>query len=83
MVAAREIQDLGDHMAARFGPHQVILSGSYAHGPPGPESDVDLLAMFWTGITFSVGLMVMTHVGCWRTSARKLPRSESIRCDGC
>jgi len=35
-------------IAEKFHPQKIILFGSYAHGKPGPESDVDLLVILST-----------------------------------
>lgn len=42
------IQDVVEQIAAEFKPQQIILFGSYAHGKPHPESDVDLLVVLDT-----------------------------------
>jgi len=35
-------------IAEKFQPEKIILFGSYAHGEPRPESDVDLLVIMDT-----------------------------------
>ena len=42
------IQDVVGQIAAGFKPQQIVLFGSYAHGKPRPESDVDLLVVMDT-----------------------------------
>jgi uncharacterized protein len=39
------IQLLADRIAEEISPRRIILFGSYAHGTPGPDSDVDLLVI--------------------------------------
>ena len=47
MVASPEIRALLEGMLAKlvreYAPEKVILFGSYAHGNPRPDSDIDLL----------------------------------------
>lgn len=45
MVAMTYIKGLADRIAAEFHPQRIILYGSYAHGQPTPDSDVDLLVV--------------------------------------
>ena len=45
MIEVEAIQSLGDEIARTFHPKQIILFGSYAHGTPNAESDVDLLVV--------------------------------------
>ena len=42
------IDNVVSQIAARFQPEKIILFGSYAHGNPHPESDVDILVMMET-----------------------------------
>lgn len=42
MVTMSEIEKLGHHIGEVFQPSRVFLFGSYAHGTPTPDSDVDL-----------------------------------------
>jgi predicted nucleotidyltransferase len=44
------IRRVVEQIAARFEPEKIILFGSYAHGQPGPESDVDLLVVMETSL---------------------------------
>ena len=57
MVSMTDIQNLADKIAREFDPERIILFGSYAHGTPGPDSDVDLLVVlpfegkpFWKSV---------------------------------
>ena len=45
LVDKETIQDLANRIAHEFHPDRVVLFGSYAHGVPTPESDVDLLVV--------------------------------------
>ena len=46
MLVNREtIQDLADRIAIEFDPERIVLFGSYAHGHPTDDSDVDLLVV--------------------------------------
>lgn len=45
MVARSTIHDFAHQLAETFSPQRIILFGSYAHGHPGPDSDVDLLVI--------------------------------------
>jgi uncharacterized protein len=40
-----------DQIVAQFQPQRIILFGSYAHGQPRPESDVDLLVIMDTPLS--------------------------------
>ncbi len=44
-ISLAAIQDVVDQISAKFRPDKIILFGSYAHGNPTPESDVDLLVI--------------------------------------
>ena len=52
------LEDVRKRIVEAFDPHRIILFGSYAHGKPTPDSDVDLLIKrpmtFWnfTGCTW-------------------------------
>jgi predicted nucleotidyltransferase len=37
----KEIKDLSEQIAREFHPNKIILFGSYAHGKPSWDSDVD------------------------------------------
>ena len=57
MISRQEIQDLAQRIAAEFQPERIVLFGSYAHGRPTADSDVDLL-------------IVLSHEGKgWRRAA--------------
>jgi predicted nucleotidyltransferase len=45
MVSMKEIRDVAERIGREFRPHKVILFGSYAHGAPTADSDVDLLVI--------------------------------------
>jgi len=47
-IPMQAIRALVKRIAGRFQPEKIILFGSYAHGKPGPESDVDLLVVMDT-----------------------------------
>lgn len=46
------IQRILDILIAEYSPRKVILFGSYAHGNPGAESDIDLLIIKETSERF-------------------------------
>lgn len=39
------IKDLASRIAKKTKPAKIILFGSYAHGRPGPDSDIDILVV--------------------------------------
>ena len=45
MVEMSDIQALAESIVREFNPERIFLFGSYAHGTPGPDSDVDLLVV--------------------------------------
>ncbi len=45
------IQSVVDQIILYFHPDKIILFGSYAHGSPRPESDVDLLVIMETELS--------------------------------
>src|ERR1700691_420831 len=45
MVSLDQIKSAADEVAERFQPRRIILFGSYAHGKPDKNSDVDLLIL--------------------------------------
>ena len=45
MIQRRQIRKFADAVARKFRPHKIILFGSYAHGRPTEDSDVDLLVI--------------------------------------
>ena len=45
MVNRRRIAELSASIVRAFRPKRIILFGSYAHGRPRPDSDVDLLVV--------------------------------------
>lgn len=44
-IPMQAIRDVVKQIAVKFDPQRIILFGSYAHGKPQPESDVDLLVI--------------------------------------
>lgn len=47
-IPQEAIDDVVDQIIQHYQPHWIILFGSYAHGRPCPESDVDLLVILDT-----------------------------------
>jgi predicted nucleotidyltransferase len=47
-VTLQAIREIVQQIVERFRPQKVILFGSYAHGNPTPDSDVDLLVVMET-----------------------------------
>jgi predicted nucleotidyltransferase len=47
-ATAKEIREIVQQIVERFRPEKVILFGSYAHGKPTSDSDVDLLVVMET-----------------------------------
>jgi len=45
MVAIDMIEEFGQRIGRQFGADKVILFGSYAHGRPTEDSDVDILVI--------------------------------------
>jgi uncharacterized protein len=45
MVALNKIDAFASEVAKRFHPEKIVLFGSYAHGQPTEDSDVDLLVV--------------------------------------
>ncbi len=45
MVQRKQIRKFCDAVAREFRPRKIILFGSYAHGRPTADSDVDLLVI--------------------------------------
>lgn len=45
MVQMQQIEEFGRQIGETFHPDRVLLFGSYAHGTPGPDSDVDVLVI--------------------------------------
>jgi predicted nucleotidyltransferase len=63
MVDDRRIAELSDKIAREFQPEQIILFGSYAHGQPRPDSDVDLLVVLpFEGKGFRKSLEILNRV---------------------
>jgi predicted nucleotidyltransferase len=49
MISEQSILDLRDRIAAEFRPQRIILFGSYAHGEPRADSDLDILVIVRDG----------------------------------
>jgi predicted nucleotidyltransferase len=62
MVALSKIDEFAREVAEKFHPEKIILFGSYAHGQPTEDSDVDLL-------------VVMDHKGKSSEQALKIRRA--------
>lgn len=45
MIDRRQIREFSRAVAQKFRPERIILFGSYAHGTPTEDSDVDLLVI--------------------------------------
>lgn len=45
MISIEKIQSFSQQIAEKFQPERIILFGSYAHGNPSEDSDVDLLVI--------------------------------------
>lgn len=50
MVTMGQIEDLGRRIGREFHADRVVLFGSYAHGVPTDDSDVDLLVVAQTSL---------------------------------
>ncbi len=48
MVSKKAIREVVQEIVALFHPQKVVLFGSYAHGTPTEDSDVDLLVIMET-----------------------------------
>jgi uncharacterized protein len=74
-IPQKAIEAVVSQIAGKFNPQKIILFGSYAHGKPGPESDVDLLVILeaplkgrkqsleirqYLGVMFGLDLIVHT-----------------------
>ena len=64
MVAFNKIDAFAREVAEKFNPEKIVLFGSYAHGQPTRDSDVDLL-------------VVMEHKG--KSSAQALAIRRAVR----
>jgi uncharacterized protein len=92
LIRAKDIQAFGRKIAKEFKPQRVILFGSYAHGKPGPDSDVDLLVIMpFTGrnVDKSVEIRMKVHppfpvdllVRTPRAVRRRLAMGDPFMCD--
>lgn len=63
MIDDRHIAELSDKIVREFHPERIILFGSYAHGQPRPDSDVDLLVVLpFEGKGFRKSLEILNRV---------------------
>ena len=63
MVDERAIAGLTERIVREFQPDRIILFGSYAHGEPRPDSDVDLLVILpFEGKGFRKSLEILNRV---------------------
>ena len=63
MIDGKTIEDTAQRIALKFAPEKIILFGSYAHGQPTEDSDVDLLVvMSFEGKPFDKSLEILNHV---------------------
>lgn len=59
----KDIEQLCRAIALEFHPDRIVLFGSYAHGEPRPESDVDLLVIMpFEGSPFRQAAVILDHV---------------------
>ena len=49
MITQREIEEYAQAVAQKFHPLKIVLFGSYAHGVPTTDSDVDLMVVLPEG----------------------------------
>lgn len=63
MVDEKSIFELSERIAKEFQPERIILFGSYAHGHPTPDSDVDLLVILpFEGRNLRKSLEILSRV---------------------
>ena len=63
MVAFSKILEVSQRIVREFSPERIILFGSYAHGNPTPDSDVDLLVVLpFEGRGFRKSLEILNRV---------------------
>lgn len=63
MVDLKKIVALSEQIAREFQPERIILFGSYAHGNPTPDSDVDLLVVLrFEGRNLKKSLEILNRV---------------------
>lgn len=62
-IPQKAIDQVVEQIVEKFKPQKIILFGSYAHGKPRPESDVDLLVVMRTSKKASKSLEIRRHLG--------------------
>ena len=63
MYPMENIQAVARQIAVEFKPDKIILFGSYAHGNPSPDSDVDLLVVMpFEGKNFKASFEIMKRI---------------------
>jgi predicted nucleotidyltransferase len=63
MVSREAIQNYAQAIAREFQPQRIILFGSYAHGKPTEDSDVDLMVVMpFTGNALEQAFRIRTRV---------------------
>jgi len=63
MVEEKHIVELSEQIVRKFQPERIILFGSYAHGQPRPDSDVDLLVVLpFEGKGFRKSLEILNQI---------------------
>lgn len=63
MVDENRIAKLAERIVREFHPDKIILFGSYAHGQPRPDSDIDLLVVLpFEGKGFRKSLEILNRV---------------------
>lgn len=63
-IPASAIRDVVRQIVAKFSPLKIVLFGSYAHGNPRPESDVDLLVVMRTRREGEQSLLIRRAIQC-------------------
>ncbi|MGH9448213.1 MAG: nucleotidyltransferase domain-containing protein [Terriglobia bacterium] len=63
MVEENRIATLAERIVREFQPDKIILFGSYAHGEPRPDSDIDLLVVLpFEGKGFRKSLEILNRL---------------------
>jgi predicted nucleotidyltransferase len=74
-IPMQAIRAVVRQIAEKFQPEKIILFGSYAHGEPRPESDVDLLVVMDTSLRSRQQRLAISRV----LSPRPFPLDIVIR----